>query len=114
MITVLDDPRLRNIAMSGDRICAVYATPADADVAVAFHQAARAHTLTRLINNALHRRGRDRIEVGFGLHHGRLLSVNTVPGRSSPRATDPSYLGEAITLPSSWPAHVEPDRRSRR
>jgi hypothetical protein len=59
-----------------------------------FYRAARANTLTWLINDALSGRGRYRIEVGIGLDYGQLININTGSGQTP---EPPTYPGEPIT-----------------
>lgn len=92
MITALTDPRAVHLAALGARVRAIYATPAAGDVQAVYDRAARANTLTWLINDSLKRRGPVRIEVGIGVDYGELITTS-LAGGSAP----PAYIGTAIT-----------------
>ncbi|MFC7621450.1 hypothetical protein [Microlunatus sp. GCM10028923] len=77
VLEALYDRRVRHLGTGGDRITAVYATPARSDIAAVFDLAARANTLGWVVNEALRRQGREPIAAGIGVDAGPVLTIST-------------------------------------
>ncbi|GAB3752593.1 hypothetical protein [Microlunatus parietis] len=96
VLEALHDRRARHLGASGDRVTAVYATPAQSDVAAVFDLAARANTLRWVVNRALRRQTREPIDAGIGVDAGPVLTISTYQDQN-PAVETTVHFGEPIT-----------------
>lgn len=82
------------INIQGDCVWGVYDTPYQVNINMAFSVAARLHSLIKIINYKLTKKGYSTIAVGIGLDYGRALMVKA--GYKGSEINDVIWMGDVV------------------
>lgn len=88
------DPKCREVSIVGDAVWCVVNTPYTTDIDTVFSTAAKVHSLVRVLNCKLKKRGIEAIRVGIGMDWGRALMIKA--GYSGSGINDVVYMGDVV------------------
>lgn len=94
----VDCANCREANIQGDCVWSVYNTPYKADIDSVFSTAAKMHSIVKLINKRMAKKGIDPIQVGIGMSYGRALMIKA--GFNGSGLNDVVYMGDVVNKAS--------------
>jgi len=94
----VDCANCREVNIQGDCVWSVYNTPYKSDIDNVFNTAAKMHSIVKLINKRMTKKGIDPIQVGIGMSYGRALMVKA--GFNGSGLNDVVYMGDVVNKAS--------------
>jgi class 3 adenylate cyclase len=88
------DPYCREVSIVGDAVWCVVNTPGKSGINDVFSTAAQAHSLVKVLNYKLRKRGIPEIRVGIGIDYGRALMIKA--GYAGSGINDVVYMGDVV------------------